>query len=330
MRNSFLKGIAIVGAGGTSLLLGSFAAHAFGVPHEALPIAGALFALGQIPVQQSGVLMMGLNAKNILWAQGRLNPGGVGEKFYYAFEEDILSYPKALTVDTEAAQNFADLVTVPAGDPFIMKPGKYFFEHYTTLEEGELKSTMAGVRDSMSFENEFDFSFPGNEAEQLGFLASSANRSVVGIVPEQNGKLRIIGGPFFPGTITAGTYTSGKKVADGRANKMTIKASCGTPPAIYLAPVPLEPDAAASTAAAIVTQPAGLAAAIGQNVEIKVVAANAQKYTWYKDGAELAGIVGDQLTFLNIQAAEAGTYKVMVTGLDNGTVTSADAVLIVA
>lgn len=186
---------------------------------------------------------MALNAKNIMYPQGRLNPGGIAGFILYAFDEDIDSYPAALTADTETALTFDALGSIPVADPFVMKAGKYFHKIYCTLEMGEVKFGMVGVRDSKSFENTVEISFPGNEAEMLGFIAAAANRRMAVIVPEQNGKSRVIGHPNFPAQLDTAEGTSGKAVADGRATVITIKAAAGTPAPIYLAPVPLEPVA---------------------------------------------------------------------------------------
>ncbi|MNE43121.1 hypothetical protein D3C80_1372810 [compost metagenome] len=184
---------------------------------------------------------MSLTAKDILWPQGRLNPGGIGQHILYAFEEDILTWPTGLNPDTETATSYNDLVTIAT--PFIMKTGKQFFKLHCTLEEGEVKFTQVGPRDSKSFENSVEISFPGNEAEFLGFIAAAANRKIVALVPEMNGKTRIIGHQLFPAQIESVEGTSGKKVADGRSTKVVIKSAAGTPAPIYTAAIPLTPAA---------------------------------------------------------------------------------------
>ena len=223
-----------------SLFVGGTVANAFQTPQAFLPVAAVLFLCSLVPSKTAGAYFA-LNAKNIIYPQGKLNPGGIAGYIYYAFEEDIASYPEAILVDTETATTFDALVTIPLADPFVMKAGKYFHKLYCTLETGEVKFSMVGVRDSKSFENSVEISFPGNEAEMLGFLAAGANRRLAVAVPEQNGKVRVIAHPNFPAQIDTAEGTSGKAVADGRATVITIKASSGTPAPICLAPIPLEP-----------------------------------------------------------------------------------------
>lgn len=183
---------------------------------------------------------MTLNAANITKRIGQ-NTGGTGNLMYYAFLADILSWPAALPADFDSATAFGDLITVPIDDPFVMNTGKQFFSVYCTLEEGELKYTQIGPRDCAAFENSYTNSYPGNDEDYLGFMAYLANHEVVVIVPEQNGKLRIIGLPLYPAFVEKQDGTSGKKVADGRSNTVTFFSRGSVPPPIYLAPVPLTP-----------------------------------------------------------------------------------------
>lgn len=173
-----------------------------------------------------------MNAKDIKWPQGRYNPGGT-VKVYYAFKEDIDSFP--VLADPETATTFESLVEYDS--PIVMKSGKQFFELYCTLETGEIKSTLVGNRDGKGFENTMEISFPGSEAEFLGFQAASANRELVFIVIEKNKKARVLGSLEDPATFDTNEASSGKTVADSRASVMTFKASGATAPPIYTSPL---------------------------------------------------------------------------------------------
>lgn len=169
-----------------------------------------------------------MNATAILWPQGRYNPGGT-TKLYYGFQEDFASFPAL--ADPETATTFASLVSYTG--PITMKTGKQLFELYCTLEEGELKSKLVGPRDGKGYENMMEISFPGSEAEFLGFQAASANRQLIFFVKEKNGKVRVLGNLEDPAFLEEADATSGKKVSDGRATKLTFKASSSTPAPLY-------------------------------------------------------------------------------------------------
>src|SRR5690606_3488980 len=193
MKGLFLKIAALLVLVLTSLFVGNVLATGLDAPGSVIPISAVIFVMGLVPTHQAGALSLALNAKDILFPQGRFNPGGVKGEVYYAFEEDIDSWPAALTeIDTETAVEFEDLVTVPADDPFIFKEGKGFKKLYVTLETGDIRYSLIGPRDSKSFSNSIEISYPSNDGAILGFIASSANRRLVFIVVEQNGRAKVL------------------------------------------------------------------------------------------------------------------------------------------
>lgn len=173
-----------------------------------------------------------MNAKAILWPQGRYNPGGINQ-VYYGYQEDFLSFP--VLADPETATTLESLVTYATA--ITMKATKQIFPLYCTVEEGEIKSTLVGPRDGKGYENMLEISFPGSEAEFLGFKASAANRQLIFFVKEKNGKVRVLGNLEDPAYLEADDSTSGKKIADGRTSKLTFKASGATPAPIYTTPL---------------------------------------------------------------------------------------------
>lgn len=169
-----------------------------------------------------------MNAAAINYARGQYNPGGVS-KVWYAFIDDIATFP---TLDPpESATTLASLVEYSAA--ITMATGKQFQPLYCTLETGELKSQMVGQRDGHGFENSAMISFPGNTSDFLGFKAYMANTQCILIVEEKNGVLRVLGDLDNPAEMETVEDSSGAKIADPRASKVTIKASSSTPPPVY-------------------------------------------------------------------------------------------------
>lgn len=170
-----------------------------------------------------------MNASAVIYQRGKYNPAGLTE-VYYAFKKDIATFPTLDLPETVGA-TFSSLVTYDTA--ITMATGKKFEKLYCTLEEGEIKSTVAGPRDGKGKENMLEISFPGNEADYLGFEAIALNEEFVFIVKEKNGVLRVLGSLEDPAYLDSGDATSGKKVADGRKNVLTFKATGATAAPIY-------------------------------------------------------------------------------------------------
>jgi hypothetical protein len=85
-----------------------------------------------------------------------------------------------------------------------------------------------------------------------------------------------------------------------------------------------------SNTLSIVTQPTSASILLGQNATFSALADGAAplKYEWKKDGASIAGATGSTLRLVNVTAAQAGSYSVLVTS-SSGSVTSNSATLTV-
>ena len=81
----------------------------------------------------------------------------------------------------------------------------------------------------------------------------------------------------------------------------------------------------------ILTQPESVNVLMGGTATFSVIANNSPmvSYQWFKDGAEIAGATGASLTITNVQAANIGQYKVIVSN-GVGSVTSNVATLSIA
>src|SRR5690606_16742858 len=119
--------------------------------------------------------------------------------------------------------------------------GKSVKKLYVTLETGEIRYSLIGPRDSKSFSNSIEISYPSNDGAILGFIASSANRRLVFIVVEQNGRAKVLGTPQFPAQLETAEGTSGKLIEDGNVVVQTYLSKSAIPAALYKAPILLAP-----------------------------------------------------------------------------------------
>ena len=79
----------------------------------------------------------------------------------------------------------------------------------------------------------------------------------------------------------------------------------------------------------IITQPASLSVPAGGTASFIVEAIGASSFQWYKDGTAIPGATGTSLSMTNVQTANAGSYKVVVSNNAGTSVTSNAAILIV-
>ena len=85
-------------------------------------------------------------------------------------------------------------------------------------------------------------------------------------------------------------------------------------------------DTAFNLPPTIVSQPASQRVVAGRTVTLEVLAYPAATYQWQRNGVDITGATDSVLSIPNVQQANAGTYRVIVSNSD-GSTPSADAVL---
>lgn len=225
-----------------SLFIAQVIAGGVGNPGLALPIASGLVFCSFIPLNNDvGVFRLALNASDILYQKRKPNPGGITSEVYYAFADDIKTWPAALTdLDYEKAVTLEEIVTIPIADEFAFHPGKSFKKLYCTLETGELKYSLIGARDSKSFSNSMEVSYPSNDEKITGFVAAASNADLVFLVREQNGRVKVLGTPKYPAMLETAEGTTGKLIEDGNVLVQTYMSKSPIPAPVYKGPILLE------------------------------------------------------------------------------------------
>jgi hypothetical protein len=189
----------------------------------------------------AGALFCALVAKNIGRNPNPKNIAGMQLDHYYAFYEDIDTFPTGLTPDFLAAATFGALVTIAEEDVFVMKAGKFFHKLPCTPEEGQVKSTLVGPVDSMAFENTASFGNANNNDPLRGFLGFTANKPVIIVMCELNSSLKVVGTQGYPARLATGDAQNGGKVTDGNIVKHSYKSYSEVPCPTILSPIPLDP-----------------------------------------------------------------------------------------
>lgn len=178
---------------------------------------------------------MTLNRGALKYQEGVCGAGGLQPVGHFGFIEDVATFP--VTPDTEAAADFAGLVTID-GD-IVMKPGKTMYAMAGELETAGLDGETIGERGSQSKSIKMTWFLPSTEPANLGAAKYFMNRRMFFIVKEQNGQNRVVGSVRFPASV-ASTDTTGTKVADPRGVTLEVTTyGCGPAP-VYTGTIPVD------------------------------------------------------------------------------------------
>lgn len=220
----------------TILLMSSVMGVAIASHFEAnpAPFVAGLFIVLTFVAAKTPAGVLGLNHAD-LTKETTDNMGGIGEKFYWALAADVLTWPTIASLSTATDYTEAGKVT----GNFAMKPGKRFFEGYSTLDTGGLDSKMQGGLDCHSYKNEFSISAPGMKNKLLGFMRATQNENLVFIVPDAELQYRVVGSEQFPAKPEKGEGSSGKVAADSKKADLGFFAYSNGPAPVYTGTIPL-------------------------------------------------------------------------------------------
>ncbi len=176
--------------------------------------------------------------ESLEWADGQINPSGIGTTVYYALKSEIKTM--ARIVRTPAPATAEDNVNL-AGD-HEMQPGKFFKKLYTTQGVGKVFWEPLGEKDHKMFLNKGMFSFPDIGVEARSFAKQSINSNVVFIVKmphESEVRFVQIGDADYDVTVTI-KGDSGDKPGSAKGLTFDVESPCTTPLPGYVGAIVLE------------------------------------------------------------------------------------------
>lgn len=116
---------------------------------------------------------------------------GIRDWVYTTSKRDILSYPAVSEAPAdlkEAAQTKGD---------FVLAADKYFYKIGIVKNNGKIEVENQGTDGAKTFLNKVTIAIPGTEEEATGLINQMNNDEMVFLVPQRNGKYRIIGNEDF-------------------------------------------------------------------------------------------------------------------------------------
>jgi len=159
--------------------------------------------------------------------------GGLKLRAYYAYADDIdVPFPEP----DPAAITLAASATVAT--PFTMKTGKKFWLLDADLESSDLVSESQGALNNLSASNKYTFRKSGTSKQLVGWLNANLNRSIVLIVEDNEGNMRLLGQKGLYAKVESFQENTGKAASEDKFIEFVVYAP-GKLPFFYEAAVPL-------------------------------------------------------------------------------------------
>ena len=134
---------------------------------------------------------------------------GIRDYVYAASKRDILAYPSV----PDSPKTLKEAVQTT---------GKYFYKIGIVKDNGKIEVENQGTDGCKTFLNKTTFAIPGTEEEASGFIDQANNDELIILVPQRNGKCRIIGSEDFSPELSLKQDT-GAAATD--SNTTTVEAS---------------------------------------------------------------------------------------------------------
>lgn len=163
--------------------------------------------------------------EDIEFCQGKKSLPGIRPYIFGISKRDIATWP---TIG--AAESLAE-VAAYTGD-FTLVADKVWHKLELVPEDGQFTCESQGTYGSKTFKNAVTVSMPGTEEEATGYIAQANNDDMVYLVPQRNGKYRVMGSEAFNTELSL-KQDSGKAATDSNVTTMEISATDEYPAPFY-------------------------------------------------------------------------------------------------
>lgn len=155
---------------------------------------------------------------NMPFCKGQKSLPGIRHHIYGIPKRDVLTYP---VIGGGAAASL-DKVASYTGN-FALVADKLWHKVDIVPNDGEVKVESQGSYGSKTFKETVTVNIPGTEEKATGYIAEANNEEMLYLVPQRNGKYRLIGSEAFTPELKLGQDT-GKVATD--ANQTSIEMTC--------------------------------------------------------------------------------------------------------
>lgn len=161
------------------------------------------------------------------FCRGKKSLPGTRAYAYYTKKSNIVTWP------TKADSDAADLAAIAKliGN-FKLAADKVWNKLELVPDQQQITAEPVGSYGSKMYNNTTTLVIPGTEEEATGFAAEANNDDLVYLVPQRNGKFRLIGNKEF-NTTTSAALDTGKGSDDTNATTLTITVEDEIPAPFY-------------------------------------------------------------------------------------------------
>lgn len=149
---------------------------------------------------------------SLRFCQGQKVIPGIRNHVYAISKRDIVTWP-TLADPSDTAATLASVASYTGN--FTLAADKKFVRIDLTFNKGNIECETQGEQPSVTFLNKLTASYPGTDEEAAGFCRLAADDDMVFLVPQRNGKYRVLGCAAFPCLVSPkqstgeGTTTAG-------------------------------------------------------------------------------------------------------------------------
>ena len=165
---------------------------------------------------------------DIDFCQGKKSLPGIRNHVFGISKRDIVTWPK---IDRSTKVSLAE-VPVYKGD-FVLAADKQWHRLALIPNQGQLQVESQGTYGSKTFKVTATMNMPGTEEEASGYIAEANNDEMVYLVPQRNGKYRVVGSEAFTPELTL-AQDSGQAATDTNQTTITAEATDEYPAPFYV------------------------------------------------------------------------------------------------
>lgn len=166
--------------------------------------------------------------ESLRFCQGSRVIPGIRNFVYYIAKRDIVKWPKLPSA--EGASDTSKLATYE-GD-FTLASDKKWQRVDLALNKGNVEWETQGDQPSCTFLNKLTASYPGTSPEAAAFCGLAVNDDIVYLVPQRDGRFRVLGNEMF-NTVTKPKGSTGEGTSTNGGTDIEIEATDIYPAPFY-------------------------------------------------------------------------------------------------